>query len=128
METPETPKTRQQIREERIARILKSVEEQLRRELSELPDAPQTLDEIERSAEQMGEQIKREIQHELLDLCGTGYRGKIIPCSCGGKARYKTESVRSVVTLHGEEPIARAYYYCSACRRGFYPMDGVLQL
>jgi hypothetical protein len=121
----ETHKTPEQLREERIARILKSIEKQLRREL---PDAPQTLDEIERSTEQMGEQVKREIQHELLDLCGTGYCGKTIPCSCGGTARFKTESVRSVVTLHGEEPIARAYYYCSTCRRGVYPMDGILRL
>lgn len=121
----ETPRTPEQTREERIARILKSVEEQLRREL---PDAPQTLDEIERSAEVMGEQIKREIQHELLDLCGTGYQGKAVACPCGGKARHKAESVRSVVTLHGEEPVARAYYYCSACRRGFHPIDGVLGL
>lgn len=119
------PKTPEQIREERIARILKAVEDQLRREL---PDAAQTLDEIERSAEHMGEQIKREIQHELLDMCGTGYAGKAIACSCGAKARYKAEPVRSVVTLHGEEPIARAYYYCSACRRGFYPIDRVLRL
>jgi len=32
------------------------------------------------------------------------------------------------VTLHGEVPIARAYYYCSACRHGYYPMDGFLGL
>jgi len=121
----ETDKAAERRREERIARVLKSVEEQLRREL---PDAPQTLDEIERSAEEMGEQIKREIQHELVDRCGTGYRGRMIPCACGGKARYKAEPVRSVVTLHGEEPIARAYYYCSSCRRGFYPIDEVLGL
>jgi hypothetical protein len=128
MGTPETPKTPDELRwerEERIARILRSVEEQLRREF---PDAPQTLDEIERSAEQLGEQIKREIQHEMLDLCGTGYCGKFIPCSCGGTARFKSVPVRSVVTLHGEEPLARAYYYCSACRRGRYPLDDVLKL
>lgn len=125
MQTPDTSKTPEQLREERIARILRSVEEQLRREL---PDSPQTLDDIERSAEQLGEQIKREIQHEMLDLCGTGYRGKAIPCSCGGTARFKTVSVRSVVTLHGEEPVARAYYYCSVCRSGRYPIDDVLRL
>lgn len=125
MDTPETPKKPEQIREERIARILKSVEEQLRREF---PDVPQSLDEIERTAEQMGEQIKREIQHEMLDLCGTGYCGKVVPCSCGGTARFKSVPVRLVLTLHGEEPVARAYYYCSACRSGRYPIDDVLQL
>src|SRR3569832_1464185 len=105
METLATPKTLEQLREERIARILKSEEEQLRREF---PDAPQTLDDIERAAEQMGEQIKREIkreiQHEILDLCGTVYCGKAMACSRGGIARCKSASVRSIVTLHGEEP------------------------
>lgn len=121
-------KTREQLREERIARILKRVEEQLRRELPDAPKTPKTLDEIERSAEELGEQVKREIQHELLDVCGTGYQGKVAGCACGGQARYKGQVVRSVVTLHGEEPIARAYYYCSACRRGFYPIDALLRL
>ena len=124
MDTPQdTPKSAEQEREERIARILKAVEERLRREF---PAAPQTLDEIERTVEQIGEQVKREIQHEILDACGSGYQGRTIHCRCGAQARYKADYVRSVVTLHGEEPIARAYYYCSACRRGFHPIDRVL--
>lgn len=124
-ETPETSKTAQQLREERIARILKSVEEQLRKDL---PDVPQTLDEIEQAAELIGEQIKREVQHEMLDLCGTGYCGQVLPCLCGGKARFKSVTVRLVVTLHGEVPVGRAYYYCAACRQGRYPMDEALRL
>src|SRR5437660_12930268 len=96
-------------REERITRILRAVEERLRREL---PEGPQTLDQIEEATEQIGEEIKREIQQEILDARGTGYWGTTLLCSCGGKCRFKSDKVRLIVTLHGEQPVARAYYYC----------------
>lgn len=120
---PETPN--QSDKEEQIARILKAVEERLRREL---PDGPQTLDQIEEATEQLGEEIKREIQQEILDALGTGYSGRTLLCSCGQMCRYKSDNVRLVVTLHGEQPVARAYYYCSLCKRGFYPLDRILKL
>lgn len=115
-----------QEREERIGRILKSVEERLRREL---PEGPQTLDQIEETVEQIGEEIKTDIQSEVLEGCGSGYSGSCIPCRwCGGRSRYKADHVRSVVTLHGEQAFGRAYYYCSSCKRGFHPVDAALAL
>ena len=113
-------------REERIVRILRSVEERLRREL---PEGPQTLDQIEETVERVGEEIKEDIQSEIVEGCGSGYSGTRIACRCcGGEARYKADHVRSVVTLHGEQVIGRAYYYCSSCRRGFHPVDAKLEL
>lgn len=112
-------------REEQITRILKRVEEQLRREL---PEGPQTLEEIEQQVEKVGEEIKREIQREVLDAQGTGYSGTKLSCACGSEARYRGDVVRSLITLQGEQAIARAYYYCSFCRHGFYPLDRVLGL
>lgn len=120
-----SPRSNEPDREERIARILRAVEERLRREL---PEGPQTLDQIEEATEQIGEEIKREIQQEILDAHGTGYGGTTLLCSCGGICRHKSDQVRHVVTLHGEQPVARAYYYCSACKRGFHPLDRVLGL
>ncbi len=119
------PKSKNSDREERIARILRAVEERLRKEL---PEGPQTLDEIEETTEQLGEEIKREIQQEILDFHGTGYDGKRLACSCGGISRYKADNVRLLVTLHGEQAVARAYYYCSLCKRGFHPLDNILGL
>src|SRR5258708_109749 len=119
------PKSKNLDREERIARILRTVEERLRKEL---PEGPQTLDEIEETTEQLGEEIKREIQQEILDFHGTGYDGKRLACSCGGISRYKADNVRLLVTLHGEQAVARAYYYCSLCKRGFHPLDNILGL
>ncbi len=34
---------------------------------------PVTLEEIERRADRLGEQVKEAVQKELLDLAGTGY-------------------------------------------------------
>ena len=122
-----SPEARQQ-REEQISRILKRVEERLRKELPSDPQTPQTLDQIEQRVEEIGEEIKREIQEEVLDAQGTGHAGVTLACSCGALARYRGDAVRSVVTLQGLQTIARAYYYCSSCRKGFHPLDRTLEL
>jgi len=119
-----TPEAVQQ-REEQIARIMKRVEERLRKDL---PSGPQTLDDIEQSVEEIGEEIKRDIQDERLDSHGTGHCGPTLPCPCGSVARYRGDAVRSVVTLQGPQSLARAYYYCSSCRKGFHPLDNALKL
>ena len=115
----------QEAREEQIARILKRVEDRLRKEM---PSGPQTLEEIERDVEEIGEEIKRDIQDEVLDALGTGHAGKTLPCSCGSASRYRGDFVRSIVTLQGEQAIARSYYYCGSCRKGFHPLDRALAL
>jgi len=122
--TSDAPQRREE-REEQIARILKRVEDRLR---NELPTGPQTLDQIEQRVEEIGEQIKREIQDEVVDAQGTGHAGVTLPCSCGGLARYRGDAVRSVVTIQGAQSIARAYYYCSSCRKGLHPLDRTLEL
>lgn len=121
----ELPKPKEIDREERIARILRAIEERLRKEL---PDVPQTLDEIEETTEQISEEIKREIQQEIIDAHGTGYGGTRLACMCGGMSRYKADNVRLLVTLHGEQAVARAYYYCSRCKQGIHPLDRALGL
>jgi hypothetical protein len=118
-------KQRDTDREEQIARILKSVEERLRRFY---PRGPQTLDEIEETVEQIGEQIKQDIQGEILDACGSGYLGRTVPCGCGGSLAYKGDNVRTIVTLHGEQSIARAHYWCRGCKRSWHPLDKALGL
>ncbi len=42
---------------------------------------PVTLEEIERRADCLGEQVKEAVQKELLDLAGTGYVGSSVLCS-----------------------------------------------
>ena len=46
-----------------------------------------------------------------------------VPCSCGGKARYKDRRPKPVVTVLGPAKMLRAYYWCSGCRQGQFPAD-----
>lgn len=121
--TPE--KTAEQLREEQIARLVKAFEQRLR---TRYPRNPQTLEEIERTAQEIGEHIKQEIQQEIVDAAGSGYGGQASPCRCGQPARFKGKVVRRIVSLHGELVLVRAYYWCARCKRGFCPLDRKLDL
>lgn len=120
-----TEKTAEQLREEQIARLVKSFEQHLR---NSYPRTPQTLEEIERRVQEIGEHIKQEIQQEIVDAQGGGYVGSHCPCRCGQLARYKGKVVRRIVSLHAEVVLMRAYYWCPRCRRGFCPLDTTLDL
>ncbi|MFN2202024.1 MAG: ISKra4 family transposase [Caldilineaceae bacterium] len=59
----------------------------------------------------------------VVDRGRNGYRGSIIPCSCGGSMRFVGHRPRSVHTLWGWITIHRAYYHCAVCHRGQAPYD-----
>lgn len=44
-------------------------------------------------------------------------------CECGKSAAYKGDQSRSVESFVGKIEFSRAYYYCSSCRKGSYPLD-----
>ncbi len=48
--------------------------------------------------------------------------------SCGKKARRYQEVPRTLETLLGTSTITHAYYYCTPCKHGFYPLDATLGL
>jgi hypothetical protein len=108
-------------RQEQIARLTRQFQERLEKSLPQ--DPALTLDEMEKLAQQIGEQVKREVQKDLLESAGTGYAGSETLCSCGKSARYIACYKRQLVTLHGPQSLRRAYYYCRVCRRGFCPLD-----
>ncbi|KAG8526084.1 uncharacterized protein KY384_000076 [Bacidia gigantensis] len=56
-------------REEQIQRLLGAYETHLRKTL---PTTPQTLEQIERTAQDIGEEVKQEIQKEVADAQGAG--------------------------------------------------------
>src|SRR5579871_6366345 len=65
----------------------------------------------------------------LLSKRSARARGKkTSPCSCGKLARYKGDYARRIVTLHDKVCLYRAYYYCGECKKGFCPLDQVLDL
>jgi Uncharacterised protein family (UPF0236) len=101
------------------------IENQLR---EGLPDPDQPLEQIEQEIVDLGQQIRDLIERETLAPLGHGYRGSATRCACGGSARYVALYRRQLVTLNGCRTLRRAYYHCSACRRGFCPLDEQLQI
>lgn len=52
------------------------------------------------------------------------YVGSQRPCACGEVARYAGRRSKGIQTVLGLVTLARAYYHCAACGRGFCPRDG----
>jgi hypothetical protein len=111
--------------EERIRRMVEKFERSLRKNWK--PD-PQSYDEIEEEAQQIGEDVKRIIEDEGTKTLGSGFVGSRLRCRCGGRAKYKGLYVRSIISRSGVHRIQRAYYYCASCRSGRCPLDDRLGL
>jgi hypothetical protein len=107
---------------------LRQLREQMLRELTEGPARQGTLDEIEAVVERLGQEFRRDLQRRLVEERTTGPRENRAPCTCGQHARYRVTRERVLTTRHGEVRLPRPYYYCSACRAGFAPLDAALGL
>jgi hypothetical protein len=110
-----------QTRQEQIARLTRQFQQRLEKSLPQHPAL--TLDEMEKLAQQIGEQVKNEVQKDLLQSRGTGYAGSHCACSCGQSARYVACYRKQLLTLNGPQVIRRAYYHCTKCQQGFCPLD-----
>lgn len=109
--------------------MIKRLTERFRKLLEEkTPDEPGTLAEIEEISQEIGEQIKQEIEDSFCAGHGSGYLGPRIACSCGGIAEFKNYYSKRHVSLCGEHTLRRAYYYCRSCGGGFTPLDSKLGL
>lgn len=112
-------------RDEMIRRLTKRFRELLD---ERTPEDPGTLAEIERISQEIGEDIKHEIEESFSGRHGTGYSGCKIVCSCGGVAEFKNYYTKRYVSLSSELVLKRAYYYCKECGSGFAPLDAKLGL
>jgi len=52
----------------------------------------------------------------------------MVPCACGGQARYHDTRSKSLLTVLGPVAIERPYYVCSQCRDGQSPLDQELDV
>lgn len=112
-------------RDEMIERLTERFRELLE---EKTPQEPGTLAEIEEISQDVGEQIKREIEENFCARHGSGYIGSRIVCNCGGTAEFKGYRDKRHVSLCCEQVIERAYYYCKTCGKGFAPVDARLGL
>ncbi len=112
-------------REEMIERLKREIGELLE---EKLPPTGSTIDEIERITEEIGQQIDRKIERSVTRQEGRGYVGSYAACDCGHRAVYKKDYAKNWQTLHCHLVIARSYYHCSNCGKGFAPLDAVLGL
>jgi len=65
----------------------------------------------------------------VLDGGGDGYCGPDAGCpGCGGEAVYAGSRPKTITTALGPVTVSRAWYHCTACKRGFAPRDAQLGL
>ena len=112
---------RQAIIDQSVERYRKMLERQL-------PDDNATLEQIEDAIEEIGKGVLPDLQNKLTNKRAKKGRDNHVACPCGGRARYRSMSVRTLVTRHGLLPWTRPIYYCNACRRGCAPLDASLGL
>ncbi len=82
-----------------------------------------TLSEIEQVVHEAGEAIKAELTAGLVEQVSeesAEVPGPVCP-TCGEEMHYKGKKAKRLVTETGEVTVKRAYYYCEACRSGFFP-------
>jgi uncharacterized protein with PIN domain len=105
--------------------LSKEIEEEIRKRIGQVVEEASkreslTLAEIEQLAEKAGRAITRELTASLVEEEAKRIEAPSCP-ECGGKMRYKGKKKRDVVSKTGELQVNRDYYYCEACRAGFFP-------
>jgi uncharacterized protein with PIN domain len=81
-----------------------------------------TLTQIEDVVLKASQQFQERLTTALLAESSAGVSPSWLPCPmCGGSAKTKGKRKRRVVTRTGEVSVRREYYYCRACRAGFFP-------
>jgi hypothetical protein len=103
---------------------LKTMYEQMETELVEWRAAhPQaSIDEIAAQITPRRQRLMGAMLAKLALQQGNGYALEGLRCAqCGETLVYKGTPEREVLHSEGEAEIARAYYYCPHCKRGFFP-------
>src|SRR5579862_4453064 len=111
-----------------IEEHLKKIRERLQEKLTQQVIEEATLDEIEETVGQIGREVTQDLQRRVLKHRSKQARDNQIACACGGRARYKGQQKRSVLTRHGPLHWKRPYYHCPRCRHSVAPMDTRLGL
>jgi len=111
-----------QSRKELKARMMRDAEELIDKLLWKRKPAHEiTLSDIEQAAVETGMSFQQAVVKHLVED-SQGETSDIPIClGCGEKMELKGHRKRRVETEAGEIELKRPYYYCQACRRGFFP-------
>ncbi len=86
-----------------------------------------SLSEMEKAVKQMTHELGNEIMCQWLEAQEPKYADDHQDCpNCGDQATYGRRRKGMSITLQGRVYYRRAYYQCSSCHQGFYPLDEYL--
>lgn len=90
---------------------------------------PQSLSEMERKIKQVMYWLGNVVLHVWLMWLEPRYISSVKPCPhCGGESQYQRKRSGCLHTLFGKIRYWRAYYLCSECHQGHFPLDQELGL
>ena len=102
---------------------------QLSSELFLRRDQAQSLSEMERDIRAMLLKVGQFLLNSWLVLQEPIYPTETSECPhCGGQADYQFKRSGTLLTILGQVEYKRAYYLCSGCQQGHYPLDQKLGL
>ena len=104
------------------AQLLQKYSEQLDKMLADLDQAERLhLTEIEDAALDIRKRVSQDVTESLSQH--ESQSGEVDVCcpECKRVARYKGKKKKWIKTRGGEIQVDREYWYCPACRTGFFP-------
>jgi hypothetical protein len=102
--------------------------EMLRAHVVETVRQPGSLSEMEQRLRQVLLWLGRVAMELWLGWLEGRYPAQTIKCRCGHEAGYVRKRTAQLRTMFGQVSYRRAYYVCSHCQRGCYPLDEQLGL
>jgi hypothetical protein len=115
-----SPADRQRLIDETVAHYREVLERRLAEE-------PTTIDAIEQTVEEIGQEMDRVLEQQILDQLPPEGNQATCP-DCRAPARFRCVVPRQLLTSHGLRQIACRYYYCARCRQGCTPREARLGL
>ena len=95
----------------------------------EIAESAQSLSEMENTICQLVQKLGNMLLHMWLLSLTPRYCSPTMPCPhCGQEAQYRRKRWGKLLTMFGDVRCRCAYYVCSTCRQGHYPLDEQLGL
>lgn len=87
-----------------------------------------TLTAIEQTTRDVLQEVGRQTVENTLKSLNSPYPEPTMACGCGDEATYIRRRPACLHTIFGKLEVKRAYYLCSTCHQGTFPLDQKLGL